>query len=407
MAVDTSEDTSKYTEVTKDLKGKTLQDGEVMYHIRPICRECEDELNYPFEKKGRGEGIIIVNKDFWIKVHDSKNKKDRFCKMVDKERKGADEDLKYLKGIYKCYGIDCQSYFNQLPVEEKTTEDAKVTEKGRKIVSKQETEELEDKNYEEINEIKVVEDKNYKEVERMEKIVQEFADNVKQNCPVVFVSIATHGGKQGKLQEAVINNQTTVQTLANILAQNHRLMGIPKVFIIQACRGKKREEAFSGVDDMQEEETIQFATKQSDFLMIYSTTEGYVSFRSEEQGSWLLEILYKCVTMQKYRNLHFVEVVTVCTFWVLNSHREISDDAKEDQEKGKEITEVRVTETPTYHSTLTKFLHIPVKEKNMKVSYLTVEEFVSVNASTILISDCYPPYTVKPLESGSLESGNL
>ncbi|KAI6653304.1 Casp3 protein [Oopsacas minuta] len=306
------------TRVPGDIVGKAMTDGGVVYGRCQNCKECDKELDYPFKDNFRGQGIIIVNKNFIERVKKGPQGNKRWSIREDesKVRKGADKDLEYLKGIYDRYDIDYTNftYLNQKPEET----DQKETS--------------------------------------MKDLVQNFADNVEQKSPVIFVSIATHGGEKGTLVETDISKTTTVETLVKIFADNTNLMLIPKVFIIQACRGSDDEEAF-------EEPTIQFATKHSNFLIIHSTTEEYTSFRSEEQGSWLLEILHECVRMPKYRNLHFVEVVTVCTFWAINSHRQDPEDAEDSKgaKPGKEL--VRATETPTFHSTLTKFLRFPDKKK--------------------------------------------
>ncbi|XP_076837671.1 caspase-7-like [Brachyhypopomus gauderio] len=72
------------------------------------------------------------------------------------------------------------------------------------------------------------------------------------------------------------------------------LLGKPKVFFIQACRGSKTQEKLLVSDDAVTSDTgKEFYTipKDSDFLFAMSTVDGYKAYRSSEEGSWFIQSL--------------------------------------------------------------------------------------------------------------------
>ncbi|KAI6661760.1 hypothetical protein LOD99_9827, partial [Oopsacas minuta] len=138
-------------------------------------------LNYPFIEGSKAQGIIRVNKKF--KGNQTTNKK-----HILEDREGADKERGYLQDIYKQYDIDYEGndHFDL---------------KGEEISGK----------------------------------LEDFANKVSDKSPpVIFISIASHGGGKGIC--GIDGNCIHMKDIEKIFTDNEQLLGIPKVFLIQACR---------------------------------------------------------------------------------------------------------------------------------------------------------------------------
>uniref|UniRef100_A0A673HTL1 Caspase 22, apoptosis-related cysteine peptidase n=1 Tax=Sinocyclocheilus rhinocerous TaxID=307959 RepID=A0A673HTL1_9TELE len=74
------------------------------------------------------------------------------------------------------------------------------------------------------------------------------------------------------------------------------LIGKPKVFFIQACRGCGMQSKVlvadgAGASRIQKSGKVYSIAKDSDFLIALSTVEGYVSVRDKYSGSWFIQSL--------------------------------------------------------------------------------------------------------------------
>lgn len=75
------------------------------------------------------------------------------------------------------------------------------------------------------------------------------------------------------------------------------LAGKPKLFFIQACRGERLDSGVTLVSHRSRSETDSSSTSSykipthADFLMAYSSVEGFFSWRNPEDGTWFIQCL--------------------------------------------------------------------------------------------------------------------
>nr|ADB80146.1 caspase-8-like protein [Mytilus californianus] len=162
--------------------------------------------------------------------------------------------------------------------------------------------------------------RSYNDVDstRMTQIMVEtaFEDHSKYDCLVV--SILTHGvlghvyGADGRI--------VRISQLTSCFSGRRcpSLAGKPKLFFIQACQGREKQEGHvietdgkgsMPVSDSSEERQDlnvdrlrELIPDEADFLLGYATVPGYVSYRSRSQGSWYINKLSQ--NLDKYAYQH-------------------------------------------------------------------------------------------------------
>ncbi|NXM58790.1 CASP6 protein, partial [Illadopsis cleaveri] len=142
------------------------------------------------------------------------------------------------------------------------------------------------------------------------------------------------------------------------------LVGKPKIFIIQACRGDKHDDAVIAHDstDSSSESPVNKTEVDAagvytlpagaDFIMCYSVAQGYYSYRDTVNGSWYIQDL--CETLRKHgSSLEFTELLTVV-------NRKVSERRVD---ASKNINAIGKKQIPCFASMLTKKLYFHPKSK--------------------------------------------
>ena len=179
-------------------------------------------------------------------------------------------------------------------------------------------------------------------------------------CDCLIIAILTHG-IEGKLY-STDGDLIPVEEVTKYFDGNHcpSLIGKPKVFIFQACRGGTFDygveyEATDGsegspseaevkelaekqiehiVAKVLDEEEVDAGYKQAlpteaDFLLAYATVPGYVSWRNSEYGSWFIKAFVD-VMYEQAKTEHLMDML-------VEVNRRVAEDFKSTVGKNKQI----------------------------------------------------------------------
>ncbi|KAA0721158.1 Caspase-6 [Triplophysa tibetana] len=142
------------------------------------------------------------------------------------------------------------------------------------------------------------------------------ADHVDADC---FVCIFLSHGEDGHV--FAYDAQIDVKEMTALFKGDkcRSLVGKPKIFILQACRGDRHDEPVTPMDvvdsEMDNEVVVDAGVLYTlpagaDFMMCYSVAEGYYSHREVINGSWYIQDL--CEILRLYGStLEFAELLTL------------------------------------------------------------------------------------------------
>ncbi|TTR03965.1 Caspase-6 [Bagarius yarrelli] len=195
---------------------------------------------------------------------------------------------------------------------------------------------------------------------KREEILHHITDAAKANYADAdcFVCVFLGHGENGHVY--AYDGQIDIQEMTSLFRGDKcpSLVGKPKIFILQACRGDHTmirsllwtlwtQGGQSGVVDAG---VVQTLPAGADFIMCYSVAEGFYSHRETLKGSWFVQDL--CELLQQYAStLEFTELLTLVNRKV--SHRSV--------ENCKDAAALGKKQVPCFASMLTKKLYFRSK----------------------------------------------
>ncbi|XP_060598890.1 caspase-3-like [Ruditapes philippinarum] len=179
---------------------------------------------------------------------------------------------------------------------------------------------------------------------QMLSILEDYAkmDHNQMDC---FVCCILSHGKEDEVVCCDTECATIEKITSFFRATNcKKLAGKPKLFFFQACQGSKRMGGWQVDGDGNRTFKEGSIPDEADFLLGFSTTSGYVSFRKKE-GSAYIQTL--CEQLQKHA--HQYDLLTIMT----EVHRIVAEEVFE-EENHKQM--------PTTLNRLRKQLYFNVKQ---------------------------------------------
>jgi len=224
---------------------------------------------YNFKHARRGKAVIINNRDF------------NYTLTRQKNRDGTDVDAEALERLFVRMGFDVVRHDNMKPTDMTIT---------------------------------------------MRQLSEE--DHSDADCFVC--AILSHG------EEGVVYGTTGTVKL-NSLVDNFKgdncptLVGKPKIFFIQACRGRKfdwgADMPDSGEDetDSGPEVSVRKIPVEADVLMAYSVVPGYFSWRNNIDGSWFIQAITR-VFQEHADEMELMQMMTLVNKVVAFEFASCTDD---------------------------------------------------------------------------------
>uniref|UniRef100_A0A8D2JTK6 Caspase-14 n=1 Tax=Sciurus vulgaris TaxID=55149 RepID=A0A8D2JTK6_SCIVU len=147
------------------------------------------------------------------------------------------------------------------------------------------------------------------ELEKFQHVIDTWKDPV--SC--AFVVLMAHG-EEGLL-EGEDGKKVRLENLFEVLNNKNcqALRAKPKVYIVQACRGEHRDlgETIGGDEVvMVTKDNPQTIPTYTDALHVYSTVEGYIAYRHDQEGSAFIQTLTDVFSSRKGPILELLTEVT-------------------------------------------------------------------------------------------------
>lgn len=178
---------------------------------------------------------------------------------------------------------------------------------------------------------------NDRSCEEMERLLQNVAQQ-NHSDSACFACILLSHGEEGQIFGT--DGAMAIKSLTTLFRGDKckSLVGKPKLFFIQACRGSEFDEGIqtdSGPanDSMETDANPRYKIPvEADFLFAYSTVPGYYSWRNPGRGSWFVQAL--CSVLNEHgKQLEIMQILTRVNYMVATNFESWSDDPRYSEKK--------------------------------------------------------------------------
>ena len=164
--------------------------------------------------------------------------------------------------------------------------------------------------------------------------------------------IMTHGESNGQLY--MRDGLFVINDVLDVFKADRcpTLVGKPKLFFIQACRGGRLDNGFSLSTNHTDGEEIENQTQrvplQADFLVAYSVSDGYYSFRNSHAGSWFIQALTRVLISHGHK-LDLLTLLTRVNYIVAYEFESRARDAEMSKKKQVPCVQSMLTKQLFFH----------------------------------------------------------
>uniref|UniRef100_A0A8C8T1G1 Caspase 10 n=1 Tax=Pelusios castaneus TaxID=367368 RepID=A0A8C8T1G1_9SAUR len=165
--------------------------------------------------------------------------------------------------------------------------------------------------------VKTYEDMTSEEIEKLMQEWQSMEEHRDRDC---FVCCILSHGESGSVY-GIDEQQVPIRTIMSYFSaiQCPQLAEKPKLFFIQACQGKKIQQAVYIEADAQNPDlppiqhvvsSSESIPEEADFLLGMATVDGYVSFRHIREGTWYIQALCNKLQLLVPRGEDILSILT-------------------------------------------------------------------------------------------------
>ncbi|KAK6187753.1 hypothetical protein SNE40_005710 [Patella caerulea] len=200
---------------------------------------------------------------------------------------------------------------------------------------------------------------------KMTGLMYDIASYDHSNSDCFGCAILSHG-RDGKVYatDGILPIELMVLPLKG--SRSPTLVGKPKLFFIQACRGTNLDygvELVESITPSPQDETdaaaqtvtIRKLPAEADFLFTYSTVPGYYSWRNNQDGSWFIQAL--CIVLENHGfKMELLHMLTHVNRIVAYEFESCTD---------KEFTD-GTKQIPSVVSMLTRYVYFRPKKQDIR-----------------------------------------